>query len=946
MRLSPLALVSACPIALAQQWPLHDNGLNDVVEWDHYSLVVNGERLYMWSGEIHYWRLPVPELWIDVLQKIKAGGFNTFSVYGNWGWHSPKDGVLDFETGAHDFERLFEIAKDIGLYVIFRPGPYVNAEANAGGFPGWLTTGDYGTLRNNDSRYTEAWQPYMEKMSEVVLPHTVTNGGNVILYQLENEYGNQFLNVTAKTPNATAIDYMVLLEDTVRSASIDIPTLHNNPNLGSKSWSHDYDTVGAGGDVDIYSVDNYPSCWSCNLAECTSVNGFPPDFTVFDYYTHFQETAPTQPSILAEFQGGSYNPWNGPAGGCVNNTGPNWVNVFYRNNLSNKVTGVNVYMVFGGTTWGGLPMPTVGTSYDYSAPISEPRTIGDKYSETKLFGFFLRAAKDLTRIEKGGNGTTNYTGNPSVFAQELYNVDNHARFYVTKHTNTTLTTLEKFKLRVKTSLGDMTIPKYAPHIAIDGRQAKVLVTDFNAGPQKIFYSTAEVLAVSVQDQKPLVALWVPTGESGEFFLRGVKKGRVSACGGCKNVEFHKANGGLIVSFLQNAGRTVLTFDNGLRVVLMDRSEAYKSWQPELTNDPHSPLDQSVLVVGPYLVRTAVREGKTLALTGDWSSKTNFEVFAPKCFSKLTFNGKKIEVKKTKYGSLTGSLPASKEDVESITKLLPSLEWKVCDALPEKAVDYDDSSAAWVLANKNSTLNPNQPATFPVLYADEYGFHAQNILWRGHFSIDDPASAPTGVFLNVIGGTSHGWSAYLNGAFLGSTFGNVSLSQTNRTLAFANATRTGENVFFVIQDNMGHDQTTGALNPRGILNATLLDGGSFSSWKVAGKAGGQENIDPIRGAYNEGGLTAERLGWHLPGFDDSEWQSGTPEEGFAEPGAKFYRTIFNLQIPRGYDVSLAFELAPGVERSALRAQLYVNGYMFGKFDYASCPPYITYPRYSR
>jgi hypothetical protein len=94
-----------------------------------------------------------------------------------------------------------------------------------------------------------------------------------------------------------------------------------------------------------------------------------------------------------------------------------------------------VYMVFGGTTWGGLPMPTVGTSYDYSAPISEPRTIGDKYSETKLYGFFLRAAKDLTRIEKGGNGTTNYTGNPSVFAQELYNVDNHARFYVAKHTN-------------------------------------------------------------------------------------------------------------------------------------------------------------------------------------------------------------------------------------------------------------------------------------------------------------------------------------------------------------------------------------------------------------------------------------------------------------------------------------------------------------------------------
>ena len=575
-----------------------------------------------------------------------------------------------------------------------------------------------------------------------------------------------------------------------------------------------------------------------------------------------------------------------------------------------------------------------GTSYDYSAPISEPRTIGAKYSETKLFGFFLRAAKDLTRIEKGGNGTTNYTGNAAVFAQELYNVDNHARFYVAKHTNTTLTSLETFKLRVKTSVGDLTIPQYAPHVAIDGRQAKVLVADFNAGPQKIVYSTAEVLAVSVQDGKPLVALWVPTGETGEFFLKGVKKGKIAVCDGCEDVEFHKAKGGLIVSFLQNEGRTVLTFDNGLRVVLMDRSTAYTAWQPELSNDPHSPLDQSVLVTGPYLVRSAEEKGKSLALTGDWSSETDLEVYAPKRYSKVTFNGKEIKVKKTKYGSLRGTLPAAKATVESITSILPTLEWKVSDALPERSLDYDDSGAAWVAADKNSTLNPRQPATFPVLYADEYGFHAQNILWRGHFSVDDSANAPTGVFLDVIGGTSHGWSAYLNGAFLGSTFGNVSLAQSNRTLDFGDAATQGDNVLFVIQDNMGHDQTTGALNPRGILNATLLGGNGdavFTSWKVAGKAGGQENIDPVRGAYNEGGLTAERLGWHLPGFDDSEWAAGSPGEGFAEAGAKFYRSVFPLDVPRGFDVSLAFELAPGVERSALRAQLYVNGYMFGKLQ---------------
>lgn len=47
--------------ATAQQWPLHNDGMNDVVQWDHYSLIVNGERLFFWSGEFHYWRIPVPE---------------------------------------------------------------------------------------------------------------------------------------------------------------------------------------------------------------------------------------------------------------------------------------------------------------------------------------------------------------------------------------------------------------------------------------------------------------------------------------------------------------------------------------------------------------------------------------------------------------------------------------------------------------------------------------------------------------------------------------------------------------------------------------------------------------------------------------------------------------------------------------------------------------------
>ncbi|KAH0343075.1 putative beta galactosidase, partial [Aureobasidium melanogenum] len=916
----PLSL-AALSHAQETQWPLQSNGLTDLVEWDHYSFKINGERLFIWSGEMHYWRIPVPELWVDILHKVKAAGFNAVSFYSHWGFHAPRDGVVDFEAGAHNITSLFETCKALGLYIFYRPGPYINAESTGGGFPGWVTTGAYGSLRNNDTRYTAAWKPYIETVNSIIAEHSIANGGNVIFYQVENEYGEQWTNTALRTPNETAIHYMEILETVANDTGINMPTVHNNPNLGSKSWSIDYDINKVGGDTWLYAVDNYPSCWSCNLEECSSTNAPAPDFTVLDYHTHFQETAPGDPSFFAEFQGGSYNPWDGPAGGCRNNTGPDWVNVFYRNNIAQKVTAHNMYMLYGGTNWGGLAFPLVGTSYDYSAPIQEDRLIGDKYSEAKLLGYFIRSAKDLPLIERGANGT-NLTTNSNVFTQVLYNVENNARFYVVRHANTTLQTSLSFKQNMTTSLGQFQVPQHAADIRINGRESKVLVSDYNAGEQKIIYSTAEVLAVSIQNGKPIIVFWVPTGESGEFYLKGAQHGSVKQCNGCSSVGFYQTKDGIITSFVQGSGMSVFQYGNGVTAVVVDRSHAYKLWHPTLTNDPHVPLDKTALVTGPYLVRSAEIEGDTLALVGDYNGTTPLEVFAAGV-KKVTFNGECVSVKATGYGSLKGELSQDKTTAGSLNAALPALShWKVADGLPEREPDYDDSR--WVDANHTTTPHWEKPSTNFILYADEYGFHGGNILWRGRFN-----GTSSGIFLNVIGGTGSGWSAWLNGKFIGSTFGDIKLAQTNRTLKFGDAVESGENVLFIIQDHMGKDQTTGAINPRGILNATLADGAKFTSWKVAGKAGGGDNIDPVRGAYNEGGLHAERLGWHLPGFDDSKWALGSPTTDLSIAGASFYRTILPLDLPKGHDVSLAFNLH-ALNSTKLRAQLYVNGYQFGKF----------------
>src|SRR3954447_27015031 len=117
------------------------------VTFDKYSLMIDGQRTYVWSGEFHYWRLPSQDLWRDVLQKMKAEGYNAVSIYFDWAYHSPKPGVYDF-SGVRNVNKLLDMAARVGLYVIARPGPYINAETSAGGLPGWLTT-QAGRARTN-----------------------------------------------------------------------------------------------------------------------------------------------------------------------------------------------------------------------------------------------------------------------------------------------------------------------------------------------------------------------------------------------------------------------------------------------------------------------------------------------------------------------------------------------------------------------------------------------------------------------------------------------------------------------------------------------------------------------------------------------------------------------------------------------------------------------------
>src|ERR1700751_269941 len=136
------------------------------ITFDHYSLMIDGQRVFIYSGEFHPFRLPSPALWLDVFQKMKAGGLNKICCYFDWDYYSSKSGTYDF-TGIRDLDRFLSLASEAGLYVIVRPWPDINAETDSGGFPGWLTT-IQGRARSIALDYLAATQGWLSHIDPII----------------------------------------------------------------------------------------------------------------------------------------------------------------------------------------------------------------------------------------------------------------------------------------------------------------------------------------------------------------------------------------------------------------------------------------------------------------------------------------------------------------------------------------------------------------------------------------------------------------------------------------------------------------------------------------------------------------------------------------------------------------------------------------------------------
>lgn len=101
-------------------------------------------------------------------------GFNSVSFYVFWGLLEPKKGEISFE-GFRDLQPFIDAAKAAGIYLIARPGPYINAEVAAGGFPGWSFYAP-GIWRTSNTTFFDDWQGYMSAVGKIISDNDITKG--------------------------------------------------------------------------------------------------------------------------------------------------------------------------------------------------------------------------------------------------------------------------------------------------------------------------------------------------------------------------------------------------------------------------------------------------------------------------------------------------------------------------------------------------------------------------------------------------------------------------------------------------------------------------------------------------------------------------------------------------------------------------------------------------
>ncbi len=345
--------------------------------------LMDGTPYQIISGEMHYPRVP-RAYWRDRLRKAHAMGLNTITTYAFWNVHEPRPGMYDF-AGQNDLAEYIREAQQEGLNVILRPGPYVCAEWELGGYPFWLLKDRDVLLRSTEPKYTAAVRTWFTRLAREIKPLLLKNGGPIIAVQVENEYG-------------ALGDDSSYLEGVKR------------------------DLIAAGlGDTLLYTSNQPGDTARGSLPELPTVINFGAGEAERGF-RKLDQIRPDGPRMTGEYWAGWFDKW----GEAHHETDGQKEAAEFRWMLEQGYS-VSLYMFHGGTTFGwmngadthtGADYHPDTTSYDYDAPLNE------RGEPRYKFDLFRKAIVEVTHTRPpplpAPRATATYSVTPAMLSASLW----------------------------------------------------------------------------------------------------------------------------------------------------------------------------------------------------------------------------------------------------------------------------------------------------------------------------------------------------------------------------------------------------------------------------------------------------------------------------------------------------------------------------------------------
>ena len=853
-----------------------------MIDWDKYSLKINGERIFLVGGEFHYWRIPDRDRWEYILRSYKSAGLNCVRIYFHWGFHNPSEDIFIFE-GNRDVDYLLKLCEEIGLYVFVAAGPYICAETNAGGFPTWLIQKYHLNVRHMkrtfrqeyDPQYMEYCKKWYERFITEVKGHQLTEttpNGCIIGFQIENEYPEKIYGVNALR------QYMENLKQYAEEFGIIVPIYHNDI-YELESWN---------GLVDLYGYDKYVIFADKHPKTLPLKPWSPKTFIKAIDSTEkkiraMKPPASDSPMFIPELQGGWYNHWTIRYGydELYNYYGSTYQKVLAQSFLAQGVTIMSLYMMYGGTNYGSIGNPEVYTSYDYSACIREYGYHSDRMRHFRLFSLFTRSFNDslcqtdpIERIDINcSQKDILYKQRRSTDGTNYYffrNFNEHKEeFTIELDDGTVVPKLQKQHLNYKDGF-----------IAIGNHQ---IDETFSIK----FCSLPIILKTKYRDGHLLVVYQ----NGGELILKGT---------GFKSKYINQIEAENFTRFwFVNRGYDTIISSEGkkLYIICLDEDHALR-FNSNLAKEDFRGI------WGPY------------ASIFHQNGKLELETYGNEEVVLLTEKDTVPLFQSTSLYNIPGVHTSrfSEQPQLGITSLK---KWK----MKKTRWDEDDSTDIWrpILLENHNPL--------------QYGYTSGHILYKCEFTPKSYSSLL--LKLNV----RHKAAIWLNGNYVGGlanyTAKSLSLYKPGpmngpdlkiagkKIFDLTPHLTHDKNILFILTESLGQSKhffpTNDSKNPRGILRASFSKPLLNKRWYISGS-----NVTQLHDPYNTVGFPGEKRMHHTLQMEH-EWESVNSWKIIPEDQIVWYSTTFGLDIPKNERIPLRIHLS-----GKYNASIYLNGYSIGRY----------------